>query len=235
MPPTDDQRWMRRALELASSGLGETWPNPSVGCVLIRDGVVIGEGRTSRGGRPHAETNALQSALGSPDAADAYVTLEPCAHHGETPPCAGALIDAAIKRVIVGATDHDPRVNGNGLARLRDAGIEVVTDICGEAARAILSGFFHKLRTQIPLVISGSPTNRHALERADGVLQTDVTVQDIEGLASHGRLKLRVPVGARGADVLRRLGAHGLTSVYVANDDPLAATLQAEGLINQNL
>ena len=99
---------MRAALALARRGLGQTWPNPTVGCVILRDGIVVGRGRTAPGGRPHAETEALAMAGDRARGATAYVTLEPCAHHGETPPCAQALIDAGLARVVVAASDPDP-------------------------------------------------------------------------------------------------------------------------------
>ena len=235
MPASDDREWMMRALDLASSGLGETWPNPSVGCVLVRDDVVLGEGQTSLGGRPHAETNALQAASGVVSGAHAFVTLEPCAHHGVTPPCAAALIDAAIRRVVIGAVDPDPRVNGRGISMLRDAGIEVVTDVCGEAARSTLSAFFHKLRTGRPFVFLGAPARLIAARRADAVVETDAAVRRVEGLADRGRLKLRVPQGSRPMELLERLGAHGLTSVYVPSDDPLAPSFTDEGLVDERL
>jgi len=144
---------MSAALSLAARGLGATWPNPSVGCVIAgRDGRVVGRGRTGLRGRPHAETNALAMAGEAAREGTAYVTLEPCSHHGQTPPCADALIDAGIARVVVAAGDPDPRVNGNGLARLRAAGIEVVAGFMAEAASEILAGFFARVTLGRPLV-----------------------------------------------------------------------------------
>jgi diaminohydroxyphosphoribosylaminopyrimidine deaminase/5-amino-6-(5-phosphoribosylamino)uracil reductase len=119
-----DRALLERCLELAERGARTAAPNPLVGCVLVRDGVVIGEGWHERPGQPHAEVNALRAA-GDARGATAYVSLEPCAHHGRTPPCADALVDAGVVRVVVAAVDPDPRTNGRGAARLREAGVEV--------------------------------------------------------------------------------------------------------------
>src|SRR4051794_35500630 len=119
-----DLAWLERCLELGELGARTAAPNPLVGCVLVRDGVVIGEGWHRRPGTPHAEANALRAA-GDARGATAYVSLEPCAHHGRTPPCADALIAAGVRRVVVAATDPDPRTDGRGIARLREADLEV--------------------------------------------------------------------------------------------------------------
>jgi diaminohydroxyphosphoribosylaminopyrimidine deaminase / 5-amino-6-(5-phosphoribosylamino)uracil reductase len=143
---------MLHALVLAERALGLTAPNPAVGCVIVKDGAVIGRGRTAKGGRPHAETAALQQAGEGARGATAYVTLEPCAHTGQTPPCAEALIAAGIARVVVAVEDPDPRVSGRGLQMLRDAGIEVVTGLCAAEAAERNAGFFKRLRQGRPLV-----------------------------------------------------------------------------------
>ena len=113
---------MRAALALARRSLGRTWPNPAVGCVIVRDGRVIARGRTQDGGRPHAEADVIANARESLKGATVYVTLEPCAHHGKTPPCADALIAAGVGRVVSALEDPDPRVKGQGHARLAAAG-----------------------------------------------------------------------------------------------------------------
>ncbi|MFC7734296.1 bifunctional diaminohydroxyphosphoribosylaminopyrimidine deaminase/5-amino-6-(5-phosphoribosylamino)uracil reductase RibD [Roseomonas sp. GCM10028921] len=143
---------MRAALALAARGLGNTWPNPSVGCVLVRDGRVVGRGHTRPGGRPHAETEALRAAGESARGATAYVTLEPCCHWGRTPPCTDALIAAGVARVVVALRDPDPRVDGVGLQRLRDAGVEVETGLLEEEARAVNAGFVKRLARGLPMV-----------------------------------------------------------------------------------
>ena len=146
---------MRAALALARRGLGDVWPNPAVGCVLVREdlgGRVVGRGWTQPGGRPHAETEALRRA--GPDArgATAYVTLEPCDHHGETPPCSEALVAAGVTRVVIAVGDPDPRVSGAGTVRLRKAGIEVVEGVCADEAIDLNAGFFKRISSGRPLV-----------------------------------------------------------------------------------
>ncbi len=148
----DDEQHMRAALALARRGLGSTWPNPAVGCVLVRDGRVVGRGTTAPGGRPHAEAAALAMAGDAARGATAYVTLEPCSHHGQTPPCADALIAAGVVRVVVAGDDPDPRVNGNGLARLRAAGVDVTTGLMTAEADEQQAGFLSRIRTGRPLV-----------------------------------------------------------------------------------
>jgi diaminohydroxyphosphoribosylaminopyrimidine deaminase / 5-amino-6-(5-phosphoribosylamino)uracil reductase len=148
----DDRSHMLAALALARRGLGTTWPNPSVGCVLVRDGRVIGRGVTAPGGRPHAEVVALRQAGAAARGATAYVSLEPCSHWGQTPPCADALVEAGVARVVIGAGDPDPRVNGAGLERLRAAGIEVVSGLLPAEAEAVNAGFFMRVREGRPLV-----------------------------------------------------------------------------------
>jgi diaminohydroxyphosphoribosylaminopyrimidine deaminase/5-amino-6-(5-phosphoribosylamino)uracil reductase len=148
----DDAAHMRAALALARRGLGETAPNPSVGCVIVRDGRVVARARTAPGGRPHAETAALAAAGEAARGATAYVSLEPCSHHGRTPPCADALIAAGVARVVVGATDPDPRVNGAGIARLRAAGIEVRAGVLEDEALEAIAGFASRVRRGRPLV-----------------------------------------------------------------------------------
>ncbi|NUB31842.1 bifunctional diaminohydroxyphosphoribosylaminopyrimidine deaminase/5-amino-6-(5-phosphoribosylamino)uracil reductase RibD [Azospirillum brasilense] len=147
----DDVRHMRAALALAARGLGNTWPNPAVGCVIVRDGVVVGRGWTQPGGRPHAETEALARAGGAARGATAYVTLEPCNHYGKTPPCALALVEAGVARVVVACGDPDPRVAGGGLERLRAAGIAVDTGVCEDAAWTLNEGFFRRIQDERPL------------------------------------------------------------------------------------
>ena len=143
---------MRAALSLAARGLGNTWPNPSVGCVITRDGRVVGRGHTRPGGRPHAETEALRAAAGRTRGATAYVTLEPCCHWGRTPPCTDALIAAGVARVVVALRDPDPRVDGVGLQRLRDAGIVVEVGLLEGEARRVSAGFAKRLAQGLPMV-----------------------------------------------------------------------------------
>ena len=147
-----DKDFMAAALRLARRGLGRVWPNPAVGCVLVNDRCIIGSGWTGHGGRPHAEFEALKMASGAVLGATAYITLEPCAHEGETPSCARLLAQAGVKRVIFAAPDPDPRTNGAGAEILRLAGIEVVSGLLEDEARVLNKGFFLKETLGRPLV-----------------------------------------------------------------------------------
>ncbi len=146
-----DATFMATALSLAARNLGDTWPNPSVGCVIVKDGVIVGRGWTQNGGRPHAETEALKRAGPAARGATAYVTLEPCSHHGQTGPCADALIAAGIARVVSATTDPDPRVSGQGLRKLAAAGLRVDADFGKAAADRLNAGFFLRTLFNRPL------------------------------------------------------------------------------------
>lgn len=144
---------MRHALALGRRGIGRTGANPSVGCIIVSDdGRIVGRGRTSDGGRPHGEANALAAARDLARGATAYVTLEPCAAVTETPSCADALIGAGVRRVVVAVQDPDPRTNGAGIAKLRNAGIDVATDVLADAARQSHAGFFTRMLSTRPYV-----------------------------------------------------------------------------------
>lgn len=148
----DDATHMRAALALAARGLGRVWPNPAVGCILVRDGIVVGRGWTQDGGRPHAESEALARAGNAARGATAHVSLEPCAHHGKTPPCAEALVAAGVARVVAAIEDPDPRVAGRGVAALRTAGITVDVGLCAQQAADVNAGFFMRIGQGRPLV-----------------------------------------------------------------------------------
>ena len=147
-----DAALMRAALVLARRGLGQVAPNPAVGCILAKAGRVVGRGWTQPGGRPHAEAEALRHAGADAKGATAYVTLEPCAHQGKTPPCTDALIAAGIARCVVALGDPDPRVDGRGLAKLRDAGISVEGGLLESEAKAVNAGFLLRVTENRPLV-----------------------------------------------------------------------------------
>jgi diaminohydroxyphosphoribosylaminopyrimidine deaminase/5-amino-6-(5-phosphoribosylamino)uracil reductase len=150
---SDDISHMRHALRLAGRALGRAAPNPAVGCVIVsRDGRIVGRGWTQPGGRPHAETVALAQAGSLAQGSTAYVTLEPCAHHGQTPPCADALIAAGIARAVCAVGDPDSRVNGDGFRRLEAAGVSVPKGVLEPEARALNEGFFHARLRKKPLV-----------------------------------------------------------------------------------
>ncbi len=160
---------MARALALAGQGRATTHPNPRVGCVIVRDGLIVGEGWHVRAGEPHAEVHALRQAGAAARGADVYVTLEPCAHHGRTPPCAEALITAGVGRVFAAMQDPDPRVAGRGLARLREAGITVETGLGAAEAGSLNRGFVSRLtrgRPWVTLKLAMSLDGRTAM--ADG-------------------------------------------------------------------
>lgn len=171
MTNTPDMHYMHAALSQARRGLGVVANSrPSVGCILVKHGVVIAAARTGNGGAPHAEVAALMQA--GPDArgATAYVTLEPCSHHGQTPPCTGALIEAGIKRVVVACEDPDPRVSGHGLHQLKAAGIEVDLGLCKKEAQLINQGFFLNIKEKRPMVtlkIAASQDGKIAPKRGE--------------------------------------------------------------------
>ncbi|MBV9993279.1 MAG: bifunctional diaminohydroxyphosphoribosylaminopyrimidine deaminase/5-amino-6-(5-phosphoribosylamino)uracil reductase RibD [Alphaproteobacteria bacterium] len=148
-----DHVHMRHALALAQRALGATAPNPAVGCVIVSaEGRVVGRGFTQKGGRPHAEAMALAEAGEAARGATAYVTLEPCAHQGATPPCANALIEAGVARVVAALEDPDPRVSGKGISMLWDAGVLVATGVLEDEAAALNAGFFLRVTQNRPLV-----------------------------------------------------------------------------------
>lgn len=148
----DDHRWMAQALRLAERGACTTRPNPMVGCVIVRDGEAVGEGFHQRAGGPHAEVFALRAAGDRARGATAYVTLEPCAHYGRTPPCALALVEAGVARVVAAMRDPFPQVNGGGFERLRAAGIEVAWGLMEAQARALNQGFLSRVERGRPWV-----------------------------------------------------------------------------------
>jgi diaminohydroxyphosphoribosylaminopyrimidine deaminase / 5-amino-6-(5-phosphoribosylamino)uracil reductase len=147
-----DTDHMAHALRLAARGLGNVWPNPAVGCVIVRDGLIVGRGWTQPGGRPHAEVRALEQAGPLAEGATAYVSLEPCAHHGRTPPCAEALIAARVSRVVTALTDPDSRVSGKGHAMLLAAGIEVTEGVLTPQATHLNAGFLKRVTQGLPFV-----------------------------------------------------------------------------------
>ncbi|MEE5060936.1 bifunctional diaminohydroxyphosphoribosylaminopyrimidine deaminase/5-amino-6-(5-phosphoribosylamino)uracil reductase RibD [Pseudomonas alliivorans] len=147
-----DVHYMARALELARKGLYSTHPNPRVGCVIVREGQIVGEGWHALAGEPHAEVHALRQAGEQARGATAYVTLEPCSHHGRTPPCADALVNAGITRVVASMQDPNPEVAGRGLLRLMTAGIAVQCGVLEAEARALNKGFIKRMETGQPYV-----------------------------------------------------------------------------------
>lgn len=165
-----DTTFMQRALELAALGMDTTTPNPRVGCVLVRDGVVVGEGYHQRAGEAHAEVLALRAAGERARGSTAYVTLEPCAHHGRTPPCELALREAGVATVVAAVRDPDPRVSGQGLAALAAAGLQVREGLLAEAARELNIGFFSRQQRGRPWVrmkVAATLDGRTALDSGE--------------------------------------------------------------------
>ncbi|WP_075174919.1 bifunctional diaminohydroxyphosphoribosylaminopyrimidine deaminase/5-amino-6-(5-phosphoribosylamino)uracil reductase RibD [Acinetobacter indicus] len=149
---TQDQIWMQRAIELARLGQYSTKPNPNVGCVLVKDGQLVGEGYHPRAGQPHAEVFALRDAGDAARGATAYVTLEPCAHYGRTPPCAKGLVEAGVARVVVACPDPNPLVAGKGVQILRDAEIQIEVGVLEQQAHQLNLGFLKAMATGQPYV-----------------------------------------------------------------------------------
>jgi diaminohydroxyphosphoribosylaminopyrimidine deaminase/5-amino-6-(5-phosphoribosylamino)uracil reductase len=179
-----DSQWMAQALQLAERGLLTTSPNPRVGCVLVKEDQLISEGWHERAGEPHAEVHALRAAGGKAHGATAYVTLEPCSHHGRTPPCADALIAAGVARVVIAMQDPNPLVSGNGIARLRAAGVAVECGLMETAARELNIGFVSRMTRGTPWVcskIAASVDGRTALSNgASKWITGDAARQDVQ-------------------------------------------------------
>lgn len=149
----DDQAYMNRALQLAAQAKGRTSPNPLVGCVIVKNNEIIGEGFHQQAGTPHAEVHALRQAGEKAKGATAYVTLEPCSHFGRTPPCADALIKAGLQRIVIAMQDPNPRVSGRGIQRLREAGIQVEVGLFADSAARLNRPFLKAIQTGLPYVI----------------------------------------------------------------------------------
>ena len=202
----DDERFMTLALALGRRGLGRAWPNPAVGAVLVKDGAIVGRGWTQPGGRPHGETEALRRAGEAARGATLYVTLEPCSHHGRTPPCAEAIVGAGVARVVSALDDPNPQVAGAGHRRLREAGLEVDVGTGAEAARQAHAGHIRRIRDGRPHVM----------------LKLAVSADDKAGLA--GRRPVAI-TGSASRNLVHRLRAMSdavLTGIgTVLSDDPL--------------
>jgi diaminohydroxyphosphoribosylaminopyrimidine deaminase/5-amino-6-(5-phosphoribosylamino)uracil reductase len=226
-----DAELMERAVALGESARRRTAPNPWVGCLLVRDGTVVGEGASEPPGGPHAEVGALAAAGGAARAATAYVTLEPCSHHGRTPPCADALLEAGVTRVVVALEDPDPRVQGRGIARLREHGIDVDLGVGEQSARRSLAPYLHHRRTgRAYCVLKTATTLDGRTAAADG------TSQWITGeTARHDAHELRadsqaviVGSGTALAD-LPALSVRGVTPAPV--QPPMRVVLDARGRV----
>ena len=200
-----DAHYMARALELARKGHYSTHPNPRVGCVIVRDGQVVGEGWHVRAGEPHAEVHALRAVGDNARGATAYVTLEPCSHHGRTPPCADALVNAGLARVVVAMQDPNPEVAGRGMQRLAQAGIAIHSGVLEGEARALNQGFLKRMEHGLPFVrvkLAMSLDGRTAMASGES--------QWITGPAARSavqRLRAQASVVLTGADTVLADGA----------------------------
>jgi diaminohydroxyphosphoribosylaminopyrimidine deaminase/5-amino-6-(5-phosphoribosylamino)uracil reductase len=200
-----DAHYMARALELARKGVYTTHPNPRVGCVIVRDGQIVGEGWHERTGEPHAEPNALRAAGDKARGATVYVTLEPCSHHGRTPPCADALVSAGVARVVAGMQDPNPEVAGRGMQRLAQAGIEVLSGVLESQARALNPGFLKRMEHGLPFVrvkLAMSLDGRTAMASGESQWITGPAAR-----AAVQRLRAEASVVLTGADTVLADGA----------------------------
>jgi len=232
---------MAAALRLGREMLGQVWPNPAVGCIIVRDGLIVGRGRTQPGGRPHAERVALDDAGSLARDATAYVTLEPCCHWGKTPPCTDAMIRAGIRRVVVAVQDPDPRVNGGGIRRMCEAGIEVSLGLGAKAAALTHAGFFHRLRTGRPRLLLSCAAPRWIDARIGskvgapfGVLRQRRAMLPVFLQLTHPRGTTEPRPSTEEVDahaIMQNLGHLGLTNVASDSADPLAAILAEAGAV----
>ncbi len=211
-----DRKWMARALQLAERGLYTTDPNPRVGCVVVKDGVLVGEGWHYRAGLPHAEKIALAHAGENARGSTAYVTLEPCCHHGRTPPCSDALIDTGVARVVAAMQDPNPVVAGEGLARLRAAAIRVESGLMQEQAQALNPGFIRRMSAGRPYVrckLAMSLDGRTAMASGESRwISSDASRRDVHRLR------------ARSSAIVTGIGT------VLADDPSMTVRLQMEDL-----
>ncbi len=229
---------MGTALGLARRGLGAVWPNPAVGCLLVRedwDGRVVGRGWTQPGGRPHAETEALKRAGPEARGATAYVSLEPCDHHGQTPPCSEALIDAGIARAVIAVEDPDARVSSAGIVRLQGAGVAVKTGILGEEARDLNAGYFLRILEGRPLFTVKTATTLDGRIATHGGESRWITSEDARAFAhrlraSHDAIMIGSAT-ALGDDPLltcRLPGMEGRSPIRIVNDTRMRLPLTSQ-------
>ncbi|MDP3895910.1 MAG: bifunctional diaminohydroxyphosphoribosylaminopyrimidine deaminase/5-amino-6-(5-phosphoribosylamino)uracil reductase RibD [Mesorhizobium sp.] len=210
----DDRRFMAAAIRLSRKHLGLTATNPSVGTLIVRDGIIVGRGVTAIGGRPHAETEALAEAGALARGATAYVTLEPCAHHGRTPPCANALVNAGVSRVVGAAADPDERVSGKGYAILRAAGIEVVEGVLADKAADLMAGYLIRSERKRPEV----------------TLKLAVSDDGMIGREGEGQVTITGAIARAQAHVMRAETDAILVGIGTVLEDDPALTCRLPGL-----
>jgi len=213
-----DERFMAAAIRLSRWHLGSTATNPSVGCLIVRDGVIIGRAVTAIGGRPHAEPQALAEAGALARGATAYVTLEPCSHHGKTPPCADALIAYGVARVVISVTDPDPRVSGRGIAMLREAGIKVDAGVLEAEGRRSLAGYLTRQTKNRPYV----------------TLKLAVSADGMIGRQGEGQVAITGPLARAQVHALRAETDAILVGIGTATSDDPLLTVRTSGLEAQS-
>lgn len=213
-PNREDERFMAAALRLARHHLGQTSTNPSVACLIVKDGVIVGRAVTARSGRPHAETQALTEAGAKARGATAYVTLEPCSHHGKTPPCADALVASGISRVVISILDPDVRVAGRGVVRLRDAGITVDIGVLPEEGHHALEAYLMRQVSKRPYVI----------------LKLAVSADGMIGRKGEGQVRITGPISRGQVQMLRAETDAILVGIGTAAADDPELTVRLPGL-----
>lgn len=236
----DDEYYMRLALELAAKARGQTGINPVVGCVIVKDGRIVGLGSHLKRGEAHAEIHALNMAGGEARGATVYVTLEPCSHHGRTPPCVGRLIGAGVARVVVAATDPNPKVAGSGLAKLREAGIETACGVLEAEARKLNEAFEKYIRTGLPFVTlkaGATMDGRLAAGSGDSRWVTGEAAREAVHMLRHRHDAIMIGAGTALRDdpsLTTRTPVRGLNPVRVVVDArlglPLHLKLFTDGL-----
>ncbi|MEI2301541.1 bifunctional diaminohydroxyphosphoribosylaminopyrimidine deaminase/5-amino-6-(5-phosphoribosylamino)uracil reductase RibD [Ensifer sp. MJa1] len=213
-PTREDERFMAAALRLARHHLGQTSTNPSVACLIVKDGIVVGRAVTARSGRPHAETQALAEAGDKARGATAYVTLEPCSHHGKTPPCADALVASGVARVVVSILDPDERVAGRGVVRLRDAGITVDIGVLPEEGHHALEAYLMRQVSRRPYV----------------TLKLAVSADGMIGRKGAGQVRITGPISRGQVQMLRAETDAILVGIGTATADDPELTVRLPGL-----
>jgi len=208
MSTNEDEVWMRRAIDLARAEMGKTWPNPAVGCVIVKNGQVVSEAATAPGGRPHAEEQAAPAAGEAAHGATAYVTMEPCgARSSGRTSCSNYLMDAGVARVVVAAVDPSPFASGRGVERLKKAGLQVETGLLAEDAAVLYEGYLHRVETGRPMVRLS---------------------EDGEGFDARFAASPKADLTTE----LKRLGEAGYTRVWVGPGE-LADALKEQGLLTE--
>ncbi len=210
----EDERFMAAALRLARQHLGQTSTNPSVACLIVKDGVVVGRAVTARSGRPHAETQALVEAGEQARGATAYVTLEPCSHHGKTPPCADALVASGVDRVVISILDPDERVAGRGVVRLRDAGITVDIGVLPEEGHRALEAYLM----------------RQVKKRPHVTLKLAISADGMIGRKGAGQVRITGSIARAQVQVLRAQTDAILVGIGTATADDPELTVRLPGL-----